>query len=420
MNSALAALIGLALAIVLIIKKLSPVYSLMLGALAGGLLAGTGLVETVNQMLSGVKDITPAILRILAAGVLSGVLIKTGAAASISHAVVKGLGRRHVYLAIALSSMLLTGVGVFIDVAVITVAPIALMLGRKLSLSGSKLLLAMIGGGKCGNIMSPNPNTIIAAENYDAPLSSVMGAGVIPALIGLVVTVYVIVPLMPSQSDISYESDEENDQNLPSFWASMAGPLATVLLLALRPLFGINIDPMIALPLGGCVGILTTRSWGKSAECLSFGLEKMSAVAILLVGTGTLAGVIKASEIKDVLISLLSGWESGGVMMAPLSSILMSAATASTTAGATIASASFAQTVLGAGVAAVWGAAMTNAGATVLDHLPHGSFFHATGGSVGMSVKERMRLIPYETAVGLILTVLSVALYFIRNLGCWQ
>ena len=50
MNSALAALIGLVLAIVLIIKKLSPVYSLMIGALAGGLLAGTGLVETINQM----------------------------------------------------------------------------------------------------------------------------------------------------------------------------------------------------------------------------------------------------------------------------------------------------------------------------------------------------------------------------------
>ena len=246
MNSALAALIGLALAIVLIIRKLSPVYSLMLGALAGGLLAGTGLVETVNQMLSGVKEITPAILRILAAGVLSGVLIKTGAAASISQAVVRGLGRRHVYLAIAISTMLLAGVGVFIDVAVITVAPIALMLGRKLSLSGSRLLLAMVGGGKCGNIMSPNPNTIIAAENYDAPLSSVMGAGVIPALIGLIVTVYVIVPLMPSRSSISYEASEEDDQNLPSFWASIAGPLATVLLLALRPLFGINIDPMIA------------------------------------------------------------------------------------------------------------------------------------------------------------------------------
>ena len=99
--------------------------------------------------------------------------------------------------------------------------------------------------------------------------------------------------------------------------------------------------------------------------------------------------------------------------MAPLSSILMSAATASTTAGATIASASFSQTVLASGVAAVWAAAMTNAGATVLDHLPHGSFFHATGGSVGMSIKERIKLIPYESAIGLILTLLSVLSYFL-------
>ena len=38
MNSALAAVIGLVIAILLIVKKVSPVYSLMLGALAGGLL----------------------------------------------------------------------------------------------------------------------------------------------------------------------------------------------------------------------------------------------------------------------------------------------------------------------------------------------------------------------------------------------
>ena len=416
MNSALAALIGLVLAIVLIIKKVSPVYSLMLGALAGGLLSGIGLVQTVDHMLSGVKDITPAILRILAAGVLSGALIKTGAAASISQSVVKGLGQKHVYLAVAFSAMLLTGVGVFIDVAVITVAPIALMLGKKLSISKMKLLFAMIAGGKCGNIMSANPNTIIAAENYGAPLPSVMAAGVVPAIIGLILTVYVILPLMSSKGNAALEYDPEEDREesqLPSFLAALAGPLASIALLALRPLLGIVIDPMIALPVGGFVTILATRSWSRTAESLTFGLEKMSGVAILLVGTGTIAGIIKASEIKDVLIAMLSGWEAGGVVMAPLSAILMSAATASTTAGATISSASFSQTVLASGVSAVWGAAMTNAGATVLDHLPHGSFFHATGGSVGMSIKERMRLIPYESAVGLILTAMSLASYLI-------
>lgn len=418
MNSALAALIGLVLAIVLIIKKVSPVYSLMLGALAGGLLSGIGLVQTVDHMLSGVKDITPAILRILAAGVLSGALIKTGAAASISQSVVKGLGQKHVYLAIAFSAMLLTGVGVFVDVAVITVAPIALMLGKRLSISRMKLLLAMIGGAKCGNVMSPNPNTIIAAENYNAALPSVMGAGVVPALIGLLVTVYVILPLMPAPKNacMEYETDDASeDESLPSFFASLAGPLASIVLLALRPVFGIVIDPMIALPAGGIVTILATRSWNRAAESLTFGLEKMSVVAILLVGTGTIAGIIKASEIKDVLIAMLSGWEAGGVVMAPLSSILMSAATASTTAGATISSASFSQTVLASGVSAVWAAAMTNAGATVLDHLPHGSFFHATGGSVGMSIKERIRLIPYESAVGLTLTLMTLASYLIMG-----
>ena len=413
MNSALAALIGLILSIILIIKKLSPVYSLILGAIVGGLLAGWGLETTVAQMISGVKDITPAIVRIIAAGVLTGMLVKTGAASTIAKSIIKALGEKYIYLALALSALLLTAMGVFIDVAVITIAPIAIITGSKLRLSKFKLLLAMIGGGKCGNILSPNPNTIIAAENFDAPLSSVMAAGVLPALIGLAVTVFVIIPLMPKGELMEAEGVNEKDENLPSLWRSLLGPIVTIVLLALRPIVGIVIDPMIALPVGGIVGIIATGHWKNMGSCLGYGLEKMSGIAILLVGTGTLAGIIKASAIKDVLVGLLAGWSNGGTFMAPIAGALMSAATASTTAGATIASASFADAIMAAGVAAVWGAAMVNAGATILDHLPHGSFFHATGGSMGFSVKERLKLIPYESIVGLVLTICSVALYML-------
>lgn len=418
MNSALAAVIGLCISIVLIIRKVSPVFSLMLGALVGGLLAGWGLETTVAHMVGGVKDITPAIVRILAAGVLTGMLVKTGAASTIAHSIIKALGEKYIYLALALSAMILTGMGVFIDVAVITIAPIAIIMGNKLQLSKFKLLFAMIGGGKCGNILSPNPNTIIAAENFGAPLSSVMAAGIVPALVGLAVTVFVILPLMPKDKPTQMiqnnsRQDAQQEDNLPPLWRSLLGPIVTIILLALRPIAGIVIDPMIALPVGGLVGILSTGKWRETATCLSFGLEKMSGIAILLVGTGTLAGIIKASAIKDVLVGMLAGWSEGGTFMAPIAGALMSAASASTTAGATIASASFAQAILAAGVTAVWGAAMTNAGATTLDHLPHGSFFHATGGSMGFSVSERLRLIPYETLVGLVLTIASVAMYFI-------
>ncbi|MBQ7041808.1 MAG: GntP family permease [Muribaculaceae bacterium] len=413
MSSALAALIGLVLSIVLIIRKISPVYSLIIGAIVGGLLAGWGLETTVAEMIAGVKDITPAIVRIIAAGVLTGMLVKTGAASTIAKSIIKALGPKYIYLALALAALILTAMGVFVDVAVITIAPIAIITGCKLRLSKFKLLLAIIGGGKCGNIISPNPNTIIAAENFDAPLSSVMGAGIIPAIIGLAVTVFVIVPLMPKGDLMEGEQEDDTDENLPSLWRSLLGPIVTILLLALRPIAGIVIDPMIALPVGGIVGIISTCNWKNMGTCLSYGLEKMSGIAILLVGTGTLAGVIKASSIKDVLVDLLSGWSNGGTFMAPISGALMSAATASTTAGATIASASFADAIVAAGVAAVWGAAMINSGATVLDHLPHGSFFHATGGSMGMGVKERLKLIPYETLVGLVLAVGSIVTYML-------
>ena len=96
MNSAIAALIGLCISIVLIIKKISPVYSLILGAIVGGLLAGWGLEQTVVEMVSGVKDITPAIVRILAAGVLTGMLVKTGSAETIARSIIKALGEKYI------------------------------------------------------------------------------------------------------------------------------------------------------------------------------------------------------------------------------------------------------------------------------------------------------------------------------------
>ena len=248
--TAIGALIGLLVSVLLIIKKISPAYSLIAGAIVGGLLGGLPLTETVKVMTDGVKDVTPAIIRILTAGVLSGVLIKTGAATTISNAIINTLGEKRVFAALALATMLLCAVGVFIDVAVITVAPIALSIGKRLGLS---LLIAMIGGGKCGNIVSPNPNTIIAAENFKADLSSVMFYNILPAIIGLVFTVFVIIRLIPRKLTIVAPGQEEitDDKQLPSLTSSLIAPFVTIILLALRPLAGITIDPLIALPIGG-------------------------------------------------------------------------------------------------------------------------------------------------------------------------
>lgn len=409
--SALGAVSALVIAIVLILKKVPPAYGMVAGALIGGLIGGVDIANTVNLMMEGAKGIIPAVLRIMAAGVLAGVLIESGAALSIAETIVKKLGESKALLALALATMILTAVGVFVDVAVITVSPIALAIAKRAKLSRTAILLAMIGGGKAGNIMSPNPNAIAASDAFGVPLTSIMMAGVIPALFGLAVTYMVAKKLACKGTFIQEESAVVDASNMPLFITALVAPLVAILLLALRPLFDINIDPMVALPIGGIIGAIAMKKTRKINDYAVSGLGKMSGVAIMLLGTGTLAGIIANSTLKDVIINGLSASGLPAYLLAPASGIFMSAATASTTAGTAVASSVFSGTILEMGVSALAGAAMIHAGATVLDHLPHGSFFHATAGSVNMSMKERLKLMPYESLVGLTLAILSTLVF---------
>lgn len=382
------------------------------GALIGGLVGGADITNTVNLMMEGAKDIIPAVLRILAAGILAGVLIESGAASSIAETIVKKFGETRALLALAVATMILTTVGVFVDVAVITVSPIALAIAKRAKLSKTAILLAMIGGGKAGNIMSPNPNAIAASDAFGVPLTSVMAAGIIPAIFGLAVTYVLAKKLVNKGSAISDgEVEVDGHTKLPIFFRAMIAPLVTIILLALRPLFEINIDPMVALPVGGIIGAIAMNKTRKINEYAISGLNKMSGVAIMLLGTGTLAGIIANSSLKDVIINALTSSGLPAYLLAPVSGIFMSAATASTTAGTAVASGVFGSTILGLGISALAGAAMIHAGATVLDHLPHGSFFHATAGSVNMDMKERLKLMPYESLIGLTLAVISTLIF---------
>lgn len=141
--------------------------------------------------------------------------------------------------------MLLTAVGVFIDVAVITVSPIALAIAHRADISKMAILLAMVGGGKAGNVMSPNPNTIAAADSFHVPLTSLMIAGIVPGLFGLALAYFMAKHLKHRGSKV--EAHElvvsKNDTALPAFGAAMAAPLVAIFLLALRPIAGIAIDP---------------------------------------------------------------------------------------------------------------------------------------------------------------------------------
>lgn len=414
--STIGALIGMVIAIVLIIKKFHPAYSLIIGALIGGIIGSAGnLSLTVDTMMSGAGSMITSVLRIMTSGILAGALIKTGSAEKIAQVIVDRLGSRRALIAVSLATMVICAVGVFVDISVITVAPIALAIGKKAGYNKQSLLLAMIGGGKAGNIISPNPNTIAVSESFEVDLTSLMMRNAVPALCALVVTI-LLASLLSKKNGIAVaDSDLEQSESkeLPGIGAAVLGPVVVIALLMLRAIAGIAVDPMIALPVGGLVCTLATGNWKKFGEFAEFGLGKVTGVSILLLGTGTIAGIIKASALQADVVNVLNMFHLPAFLLAPIAGILMAGATASTTAGATVASQTFASVLLGEGVPALAAGAMIHAGATVIDSLPHGSFFHATGGAVYLSIPERMKLIVFEALVGLTSTLAATILFLI-------
>ena len=410
------ALIALVAAIVLIIRKVPPAYALVFGALAGGLCGGGGLSGTVDAMVSGTQSMMPSVLRILTSGVLAGALVKTGSAAKLADTIVSALGSRFAVAAVALAAMTVTAVGVFVDIAVITVAPVALAVAKRANLPVGAMLVAMVGGGKAGNIVSPNPNTIAAAGAFKVELTSLIGENIIPAAVAFFVTVF-IASRLARKLEVRVDQFESVGltEETPTLAGALSGPIAVVVLLSLRPTLGISIDPLIALPAGGLVSAVACGKWRESLEYSQFGLSRVVGVAVLLVGTGCVAGIIKSSELGSDMVRLLDACRLPAYALAPISGIALGGASASTTAGVTIASQTFAESLISAGVPAVSAAAMIHAGGTVLDALPHGSFFHATAGAVGISVKERLKLFPYGALVGLASTAASIAVYVVSK-----
>jgi gluconate:H+ symporter, GntP family len=417
------AIIGLAIAIILILKKLNPVYSLFLGAIIGALIGGANLDQTLNILITGTQSIMGTVLRVLAAGVLAGAMMESGAAETIAQTIVNKFGEKKAIFSLALATMIITAVGVFIPVAVLIVAPIALSVGKKTGISKVALLLALSGGGKAGNVISPNPNTIAAARGFNVDLSQVMIYDFIPAIFGLIVTVIVASMIKHrgiKVADTDIVESNETGREYPTIGRAIVAPVVAIVLLMISPigqiihipaLAAFKVDAMYILPIAGVLGML---AMGKRNQILSYtaaGLQNMTSTVLILIGAGAIAGLISASNLSVEVVALIKASGISGTFLAPISGILMAAATASTSTGVILATGSFSKAILNMGTAPIAAAAMVHTGATVIDHLPQGNYFHVTASGMKMSIKERLSVVPFESIVGGTMMIVATILY---------
>ncbi|KGO23852.1 hypothetical protein Q757_08645, partial [Oenococcus alcoholitolerans] len=216
------------------------------------------------------------------------------------------------------------------------------------------------------------------------------------------------------------ESSHSNGKNLPSLLASLSTPIIAIVLLLINPIGSllriswmtkINLDAMYVLPFAAVVGSLFMNDGNKILKFAKSGVARMTDVVLILIGAGAIGATITSSNLPNEIINLIKSSGVSGVLLAPISGILMAAAAASTSTGVILATGSFSKAILAFGVSPLAAAAMVHTGAIVIDHLPHGNYFHVTANAMHMDIKERSTAILYESLVGLSAAATAVLMF---------
>jgi GntP family gluconate:H+ symporter len=378
--------------------KLNPLASMFFGAIIGAFVGGASINQVLhNVVVSGGMSVMLVCARILACGILAGVLIETGAAETIARSIVKTLGEKAAILSLALAAMVILAVGVFIPISVLILAPIALSVAKRTNMSKYAAILALSGGAKAGNIISPNPNAVTAADVFQIELSQVMMGGIAPAIVTLGVTVLVANKKKnrgPMVQDDDIEVDERT-VTLPPFRKAFVAPFLALFLLFVTPL-----DPFFALPIGAVAGIIVMGKWRETISLANAGITRMMPIVLMLIGAGALGQLIQQSYFPQIVADGLYNVGIPTLFLAPVSGAIMGSATGSAAIGVILASNAFVDTLLAAGIPALASAVMIHAGVMLMDVVPHGNYFLASQQGMKVTMIERIKVMPYDAICG--------------------
>ena len=218
---------------------------------------------------------------------------------------------------------------------------------------------------------------------------------------------------------------EEQTKELLPLKKALIAPVLAIVLLLLNPIGAVlnisfikslNIDALYILPFASVVGTIAIGQTKQLAFYASSGLKRVTDTVLILIGAGAIAGLISVSDLSTQIVHLISVMGISGTFLAPISGILMGLAVGSTSTAVILATGSFGPAILDMGTSSLSAAVMVHTGATVIDSVPQGNYFHITAQSMNMTIKERIRVIPYEMCVGGVMTIVATILYgFILN-----
>ena len=424
----IAAIIGLALLLVLIIKfKVHAMLSILIGAIAIGLIAGMPFEEIVTAVDDGIGNTLKGIALLVGLGSMFGAILEaSGGAQTLAVTMVKKFGDEKAAWALGITGLVIS-IPVFFDAGLIILIPLAFSLAKRTKKSSLFYAIPLLAGLAVGHaFIPPTPGPVLVATMLNVELGWVILVGVCCGFFAMIVAgpvwgavcgkkFYVPVPdQIANQKDI-------DESKLPSFASVVTIIMIPLVLIILKsvagvvpalagvaPLFNFLGQPFAALLIAtlAAMFILGTRhgyTMPELEKSLTKSLEPTGLILLVTACGGVLRYILQYSGLGEIIGNAVASINLPIVVVAFLVAALVRICVGSATVAMTMAAgivaampeiASLSPMYLACVVAAVAG------GATVCSHF-NDSGFWLVRSLIGLDEKTTLKTWTImETLVG--------------------
>ena len=424
----IAAIIGLALLLVLIIKfKVHARLSILIGAIAIGLIAGMPFEEIVTAVDDGIGNTLKGIALLVGLGSMFGAILEaSGGAQTLAVTMVKKFGDEKAAWALGITGLVIS-IPVFFDAGLIILIPLAFSLAKRTKKSSLFYAIPLLAGLAVGHaFIPPTPGPVLVATMLNVELGWVILVGVCCGFFAMIVAgpvwgaicgkkFYVPVPdQIANQEDI-------DESKLPSFASVVTIIMIPLVLIILKsvagvvpalagvaPLFNFLGQPFAALLIAtlAAMFILGTRhgyTMPELEKILTKSLEPTGLILLVTACGGVLRYILQYSGLGEIIGNAVASINLPIVIVAFLVAALVRICVGSATVAMTMAAgivaampeiASLSPMYLACVVAAVAG------GATVCSHF-NDSGFWLVRSLIGLDEKTTLKTWTImETLVG--------------------
>ena len=424
----IAAIIGLALLLVLIIKfKVHAMLSILIGAIAIGLIAGMPFEEIVTAVDDGIGNTLKGIALLVGLGSMFGAILEaSGGAQTLAVTMVKKFGDEKAAWALGITGLVIS-IPVFFDAGLIILIPLAFSLAKRTKKSSLFYAIPLLAGLAVGHaFIPPTPGPVLVATMLNVELGWVILVGVCCGFFAMIVAgpvwgaicgkkFYVPVPdQIANQEDI-------DESKLPSFASVVTIIMIPLVLIILKsvagvvpalagvaPLFNFLGQPFAALLIAtlAAMFILGTRhgyTMPELEKILTKSLEPTGLILLVTACGGVLRYILQYSGLGEIIGNAVASINLPIVIVAFLVAALVRICVGSATVAMTMAAgivaampeiASLSRMYLACVVAAVAG------GATVCSHF-NDSGFWLVRSLIGLDEKTTLKTWTImETLVG--------------------